>query len=311
MVALRLLVLSAMITIVIGAFILPVIRALIIAWVRLYTSFAPPDKRERRRSDVLRDIYEQINDCLKDNYKPSEIAPKLIYRWAFGLINDIAWCAPFIPAKVADKVAGWSDSLIHLRVPAAIVAGIATLGLMNYSLFISPHHQTIGTWLTANVVIVALTLLLLNFKHPVVRRILSAWMGMGIAVMAGFVLWLAIHFHLYTIPWFQVFSLGILPVVPFIQVVDKPWRDNLSSWRRLFFVMCWGLAFAASLAGSQILAGSMMPMFSLWETMALFAAAIFTVNGAIAFAAYLLCLLGIRGSAGGLRLVASGIRRLR
>ena len=75
--------------------------------------------------------------------------------------------------------------------------------------------------------------------------------------------------------------------------------------------MCWVLATAASLAGSQIIAGSMMPMFLLWEEFVLFAGIMLAVYGAIAFAAYLLCLLGIRGSAGGLRLVASGIRRLR
>jgi len=59
------------------------------------------------------------------------------------------------------------------------------------------------------------------------------------------------------------------------------------------------------------IAGSMMPMFLLWEEFVLFAGIMLAVYGAIAFAAYLLCLLGIRGSAGGLRLVASGIRRLR
>jgi hypothetical protein len=311
MVAVKLLVLSAVITIVIGAFILPVVKALIMAWVRFYTSFAPPDRRERRRADVFGDIYEQIRDCLKENYKPSEIAPKLVIRWALGFFNDVSWCAPFIPVLVADKVAGWSDKLRHLRVPAAIIAGVATLGLMNYSLFRSPRHQTLGTWLTANVVIVAFTLLVSNLKHPVALRILSAWMGIGVGVMMGVILWLSIHLHLYTIPWFQVFSLGILPVIPFIQVVDKPWRDDLTAIRRLSFVVCWGLAIAASLAGSQIIAGSMMPMFSLWEAMVLFAGVMFIVYGAIAFAAYLLCLLGIRGSAGGLRLVASGIRRLR
>jgi len=223
----------------------------------------------------------------------------------------VSWCTPFIPAKVADKVSGWSDNLRHLKVPAAMVAGVATLGLMNYSLSRSPSHQTIGTWVTANVVIVAFTLLLSNLKHPLARRIFSAWMGIGVAFMLGVILWLSIHLHLYTIPWFQVFSLGILPVMPFIQVVDKPWRDGLTAVRRLSFVVCWGLAIAASLAGSQIIAGSMMPMFSLWETMALFVAAMFIVYGAMAFAAYVLCLLGIRGSAGGLHLVASGIRRLR
>jgi hypothetical protein len=311
MVAVRLLVLSAVITIVIGAFILPVVKALIIAWVRVYTSFAPLDRRERRRADVFRDIYEQIEDCLKSNYKPAEIAPKLVVRWALGFINDVSWCMPFIPAKVADKVAGWSDNLRHRRVPAAMVAGVAVLLPINYSFFISPANQLLGVKLIANVVIIVFMLLLSNFKHPVARRIFSAWMGIGVAFMMGVILWLSIHLHLYTIPWFQVFSLGILLLVPFMQVVDKAWRDNITSGRRLLFVMCWVLATAASLAGSQIIAGSMMPMFLLWEEFVLFAGIMLAVYGAIAFAAYLLCLLGIRGSAGGLRLVASGIRRLR
>ena len=305
----------AVVTIIISMFItahaLPAMKRFVRGWVWLYSLPAPEEKRKGRREEADSHIFEFEQYRRKAGDGSADIAVGLFEICAKGMPIDIVWSARFIPESIADKVAGWSDNLRHLRVPAAMVAGVAILGLMNYSLSRSPSHQTIGTWVTANVVIVTFTLLLSNLKHPLARRILSAWMGIGVGVMMGVILWLSIHLHLYTIPWFQVFSFGILPMVPFMQVVDKPWRDNITSGRRLLFVMCWGLAIAASLAGSQIIAGSMMPMFSLWEELVLFAGVMFVVYGAIAFAAYLLCLLGIRGSAGGLRLVAAAIRRVR
>jgi len=304
----------AVVTVIISLFItahaLPAMKRFVRGWVWLYSLPAPEEKRKGRRAEADSHIFEFEQYRRNAGDASADIAVGLFEICAKGMPIDIVWSAHFIPESIADKVAGWSDNLRHLRVPAAMVAGVATLGLMNYSLSRSPNHQTMGTWVTANVVIVVFTLLLSNLKHPLARRIFSAWMGIGVAFMLGVILWLSIHLHLYMIPWFQVFSLGILPVIPFIQVVDKPWTDNITSGRRLLFVIGWVLAIATSLAGSQIIAGSMIPMFSLWEAMVLFAGVMFMVYGAIVLAAYLLCLLGIRGSAGGLRLVASGIRHL-
>jgi hypothetical protein len=302
--------LSIIISIIVRAYALPIVLGFVVFRNWLFVVFGSEEGRAHGE-ELLANVRYEIAEYREKGEPSDVIAFKIFISLVVGLPSDIAWCAHFIPARVADKVAGLSDNLRHLRVSAVMVAGVATLGLINYSLFSSSHHQPISTKLMANGMVIALTILLANIKRPRVRRIFNSLTGVGIAGMMGFVVWLAFHFHAYALPWFQVYSLGFLVVAPAIQVFDKPWSAGLTSGRRFLFIVCWGLAIAVSLAGSQILAGSVMPMFSLWDAMALFAGGMFLVFGAITFIAYLLCSLGIRGGSGGLRLVSSGLRRLR
>jgi len=84
----------------------------------------------------------------------------------------------------------------------------------------------------------------------------------------------------------------------FMQVVDKAWRDNITSGRSCYsYVLGTG---NRSIAGwLSDYCGQHDADVLLWEEFVLFAGIMLAVYGAIAFAAYLLCLLGIRGSAGG------------
>lgn len=305
---------SAILGAIIGMFItahaLPAVKGIVRSWVWLYSAPAPKQEREGRRAEVGSHIFEFTHSGREAGDATGDIAVGLFERWMKGLPSDIAWCAPFIPALLADKIAGWSDALMHYKASAAMVSCVATLVPMNYFLFNSPHRQAMGTWLFANGMVIAIIILVWNIKHPLIRRIFYLWIGIGVAVMTGFVGWLAIHLHLYTLPWFQVYSLGFLAVAPVMQVVDKPWRTGLPSGQRFLFTVCWGGVVAVSMAGSQILMGSLMPLASLWVVMVAFAVMLLLLNVALVFGAWFLCLLGIRGSAGGLRLVASGIRRL-
>jgi len=311
MIAVGLLVLSAVIGIIVSSSALPVAKALITAWIRFYTAFAPPDSRERRRSEVLRDIYEQINSCREENYRPSEIAPKLIYRWVTGLVSDVTWCASFVPALTAYKIVEWSSSLRHYKIPAALVAGVAILGLMNYGFFTSHNSQSFGTWFMVNTICIATIVLLWKHKHPIARRIFQAWMGIAMAGGVGIMVWMTVHFQLYTSMTFKMLMLAMITVLPTMIVVDKSWRQRLFRGKWWLIPICWAPIIAGALAGSFLIAHSIKPLLEMWEVMGLFAVGMLIVYGLIALGAYALCWLGIRGSANGLRLVASGIRRLR
>ncbi len=306
---------STVLAVIIGMFIrahaLTITKQIVMGWVRVYSAIAPEENREGRREEVLSDIYEQTNAHRKAGYAPGEIAIRILERWVTGMADDVAWCVPFIPRMLADRVKGRSDALRHYRVPTAMIAGVATLGLMNYSFFSSHNNQTFGTWLFANGVGLAMTVLLWKQKHPLARRILYSWMGIamvaGIAVMA----WLTINYRLYEVTTFKVLMLAMVAVLPTIIVVDKSWRNRLFRGRWWLIAICWAPIIAGSFAGSMLIAHDVKPLLEVWAAMALLVVGMLIVYGAIGFAAYVLCWLGIRGSAGGLRLMASGIRRLR
>jgi hypothetical protein len=122
--------------------------------------------------------------------------------------------------------------------------------------------------------------------------------------------WMTTHYHLYTSVTFKILMLALVAMLPAIIVVDKSWSNHLFRGRWWLIAICWAAIIAGSIAGSLLVAHSVKPLLEMWATMALLVVGMFIVYGAILLAAYVLCLLGIRGSAGGLLLLASGIRRL-
>jgi hypothetical protein len=279
-------------------------------WVWLYSAIAPKEDRDGRREEVLSHIYELITTNQKAGYAPGEIAIRILERWVMGMVDDIAWCMPFIPGVLADKVKGWGDTLRHYKMPSAMIAGVATLGLMNYSFF-SSNNQTFINWLISNGIVVVITVLLWQIKHPLVRRIFYSWMGIAmLAAVAGMV-WVSIQYRLYEITTFKILMLAMVALFPILIVVDKSWRHRLFRGRWWLIAICWAPIIAGSFAGSLLIAHSVKPLLEMWTVIALLAVSMLIVYGAIGMASYFLCLLGIRGSASGLRLIASGIRRLR
>jgi hypothetical protein len=110
---------------------------------------------------------------------------------------------------------------------------------------------------------------------------------------------------------FRIFMLAIIAMIPAIFVVDKSWQNRLFRGRWWLIVICWALIITGSLAGAWVMAHDVTPLFETWAAMAILATGLLIVYGALGLAAFALCWVGIRGSAGGLRLVASGIRHLR
>jgi len=135
---------------------------------------------------------------------------------------------------------------------------------------------------------------------------------MGVAVVAGTALmaWLTINYRLYEIMTFKILVLAMMAIAPVIIVVDKSWRNRLFRGRWWLIAICWAPIIAGSFAGSMLISHDIKPLLEIWTVIALLAAGMFTVYGVFVFAAYVLCWLGIRGSAGGLRLISSGISHL-
>jgi len=299
---------------IIGMFItahaLPAIKSIVRGWVWLYSAFAPEEERNGRRAEVDSHIFEFIDARRKVGDSAGDIAVGLFERWLKGLLSDIAWCAPFIPAFVVDKINVWSENLRHFRIPSAMIAGVAVLVPMNISLFTSQNNPVLWTGLLANGMALAMILLLWNIKKPMVKRILNAWMGIGMSAGVGVIIWMTFRFHFYDDMYFKILVLAMMAILPTIVVVDKSWRNRLFKGKWWLIVICWAAIIAGTITASWYVAHDVKPLLEMWLTIVIFAASLLIILGVLGFTAFGLCWLGIRGSARGLRLVASGIRRL-
>jgi hypothetical protein len=302
--------LSVLISIIVRAYALPIVLRIVAIRNWLYVVITSEEGKEHRE-EILANVHDEIKDYRSAGDSNDAIAAKIFLRVVTGLPGDIARCWPYIPALLVDNIGRWSDILRHHRISNAMVASVATLGLMNYSLFSSQDNQTLTTWLVSNGIVAALLVLVWKRKHPIARRILYSWMGIAVVTLMGFMVWLTIDYRLYELMTFRIFMLAMIAMIPAIFVVDKSWRNRLFKGRWWLIVLCWALIVAGALAGSWVMAHNVIPLLETWAAMAMLAVGLLIGFGALTSAAAAVCWLGIRGSSGWLRLVASGIRRLR
>lgn len=302
--------LSIVVGIIVKAYALPIVLRIVAIRNWLYRIFSS-EEGKAHAEEMLANLPDEIAYYRLGGDSNDVIAARIIFRLVTGLPGDIAMWTPSVPARFVGKAAGWSDTLRHYRIPNAMIVGVATLGLMNYSFFSSPNNQMIGNWLLMNSIVIVMTVLLWKLKHPLARRILNTWIGIAIVAGIALMAWLTINYRLYEIMTFKVLMLAMVAVLPIIIVVDKSWRNRLFRGRWWLIAICWAPIIAGSFAGSLLIAHDVKPLLEMWAAMALLVVGMFIIYGAIGLTAYVLCLLGVRGSAGGLRLVASSIRRLR
>lgn len=300
---------SVVIGILVKAYFLPIVMRMVALRNWLYVVLKSEEGVEHSE-EMMADIQDEIAYYRLNGDSNDSIAVKILIRLAKGAPSDIAELAPFIPGVLADRVKKWSDTLLHYRIPNAMIAGVATLGVMNYSFFTS-NNQTFINWLIANTIVVVITVLLWKINHPFVRRIFYSWMGIAMVTAVAVMVWASIQYRLYEIMTFKILLFAMIAVFPVIIVVDKSWRQRLFRGRWWLIAICWAPIIAGAFAGSLLIAHSVKPLLEMLGAMALLAVGMFIVYGLIALAAYVLCWLGIRGSASGLRLMILGIRRLR
>ncbi|MBA7622293.1 hypothetical protein ES703_29668 [subsurface metagenome] len=299
--------LSIVIGILVKAYALPIVLRIIAVRNWFYALFAG-EEGKAQCEEILANLHDEINDYRLAGDSNEVIAARIFLHLVTGLPGDIARCAPFVPSLLVDKIMGWGDNLRHYRIPTAMIAGVATLVPMNYSFF-SSNNQTFFNWLIANGIVVVITVLLWKIKHPLVRRIFYSWMGVAMIAAVAVMVWVSIQYRLYEIMTFKILMLAMIAVLPAIIVVDKSWRSRLFKSRWWLIPICWTPIIAGAFTGSLLIAHSVKPLLEMWAVMALLVVGMFIVYGTMGLAAYVLCWLGIRGSAGGLCLVASGIRR--
>jgi hypothetical protein len=115
----------------------------------LYSTFSS-EEGKAHGEEMLANLPDEIAYYRLQGDSNEVIAAKILFRLVIGLTGDIAMWAPSAPVHLVGKVAVWSKTLRHYRIPNAMIVGVATLGLMNYSFFSSHNNQTIGNWLLCN-----------------------------------------------------------------------------------------------------------------------------------------------------------------
>ena len=305
---------SAVLVACIGMFIrtyaLLIVTRVVTGWVWLYTAVAPKEDRDGRRAEALSHIYELVNAYQKAGYAPSEIAVRLLENGILGMADDAAWSISSTHEGLADRVKGWSDALRCYKIPGEMVAGVGTFALVNYALSSSQSNPTIDARLLVNGMVIAITILAWKRNHPLARRIFNIWMGASILAGAVVMVWLTINYQLYETTTFKVFMLAMVAALPAVIVVDKSLRKRVFGDRWWRIAICWAAIVAGACVGSLLIAHDVKLLLVAWGVITLLVIGLFMLGGAAALAGYVLCWLGIRGGAGGLRLLASGIRRL-
>ena len=308
---------SAVLAAVIGMFIrahaLTITKQIVKGWVWLYSAIVPKEDRDGRRWEVSSHFHEMTNTLQKAGYAPGEIAIRILEHCAIGMIDDMAWCAPFAPGVLgilADRAVRFSDAIRRFKTPKFVIPTLGTFGLMNWGFFSSSNPQSLTNWLLLNGVGVAVTVLIWKQHRPWARRIFQAWMGIGMLGMVAFIVWMAIRFHLYHLPIFQALMLAMASMTPTILLADKSWRSDFKKhW--LTATIGWVLMILLASTGSMVLTGSITPLLTVWEMMAAFVISLFILCAIMTLAASAVWYGGLKGSAAGLRLMAAGMKRLK
>lgn len=304
-------VVSTILAVIIGMFVrahaLAVTKHIVMGWVRLYSAIMPEEKREGRREEVLSHIHELTSDYQKEGYAPSEIAVRVLENCAKGVMDDVAYCAPFISGFLTSNFAKWRGEFKRFKEPKQAIPAFATFGFMNWAYSNASSH-TVAMWFGINIITAVVIMVMLNQHRPWVRRITSAWIGIGIVTMIALMAWLTITRHLYGLPVFQALMLGMASMTPTILLADKSWRKHLFKERWQFALICWATMALVALVGSQILTGSVFLVLSIWLTAIVFVVALATLGCILVLGSSAVWFCGVKGIAG-LRLMAAGIKR--
>ena len=304
--------LSHFIMLTVQAFGSPMARSFARAWTWFYTTAAPENEREARRAEVLSDLHEHISDAQTEGYDPPEIAVQIFFRTVWGIKDDVAWTAQYFPSRLADRLEKGSEILSHFGTPPRLIASVATFGLMNSAFFMSDGDQTLVDWLFLNGALLTGSVLFCSQQYRWARRIVHYYLYLATLLGVGGLLWMVFQYRLYEIPTFSEvvlqLAVAVLPVILGMAVSSKTCRVRAFNDKWWPVLACWVLITAASLGIATYM--GLAILLTVWATMVVLAlgftllCAIFTSGSAI------VCYGGLKSSAGIMRLLAAGMRRL-
>ena len=295
-----------------GALALPIAKGVAKGWLWLYTATAPKIEREARRAEISSDLHDQVADSRAEGHRPVETAIHILLRVVCGMKDDVAWAAPYLPSTLAEKLEKRSEALGNVRVPAWVVAGMATFGLMNWAWFMSEGANTWREWLLFNSSVVTGIVLLWKQDHPWVRRLVPFGISLMVSMMIIVLIWTVHRHRLYEIPAFNAMLLQVaVAMLPLIlgAVAKSEWfRVRAFNGRAWPVYASWVLIAAVSL-GIAIPMGHTVAL-TFWAAMASLVVgfAILTVIFTTASAA--VCYGGLKGGETLMRVMAAGFRRL-
>jgi hypothetical protein len=292
------------------AYLLDVVKAVVLGWVWLYTTCAS-ERGERQRLLIESFLHDEIAYLEDQGYTPAEIAVRIIGHWVRGLPSDAKWGLPFYREMFGRKLLGWSDAVRYFRTPKYVIPTLATLGIMNWAYYDSQNGRPLLGWFGINAVTICMAVLIFNYKRPLVRRILNGLFGTGILSMIGFVVWMTVRYRAYELHDFWAILFAMAALSPVIVVVDKSWRTRLFRGRWWLVIVSWVLIFAASLGSSQAMTGGVKSFFEVWAFAAILVVSMLFVVGIFTLATGALWHGGIKGTAAGLRLISAGLQRRR
>ena len=297
-------------TLIVRAYLLPFVMYVLKARNWLHCNLAG-DEGRAHVEEFMADLADEMAEYRVRGDSSDVVALKVLVRLVTGSIGDATWWSPHLVPILVDKAAIGSRVLRRYRASPALIASVAILPLMNFSLAQSKGGMPIAGWLGMNAAMIGMIVVMTNLRRRWARMVLYSLMGLAAAALTSAMVWLAVGHHLYENPLFRVALIGLVTISPAIVVSDKSLRHRISKGRWWIIAASWGGLAALSALASWLTAGSIVPLLQTWGAIGILTAGMAVTMGVLVFVSMGLCWLGIRGSSGGLRLVAAGLRHLR
>ena len=303
-----------LVSVIVGAFALPVVRNGVWGWTKLYTSFAPADQRDDRRRQIRSHLHEEEADWRLEGYAPPETAVKMLYESLTGVPDDLAWTKPFIVPTVARKLTEWSDVSGSSRAPEWLVKSVAILVFFNLWSWASGDYDALRDVLVANAVAPVVLAFVLHLDRPLVRRAVTAFLIVVAAVAIGGVLWAVFAFRLYDEPdlFRSLFRCALVFLPPFLILNTRLLMRRTGVFADRIWLM-WATR-AAIVAASLFLSGHVGLnaglLLAVWAALVVALLFLISVLAVCCLAAMAACHAGTKVCAAGLKVVSAGFRNL-
>jgi len=277
------------------------------AWARLYTWATPEEVGRDRRSEVLSDLYDHIEDCQERELRRAKIAYELVVRMVSGLKDDVAWSIPYVPSTFVGRLDRGSEALGRVGAPARVLTSLTLLVLMNSLYLFGEEERTWSEWGLFNGTLLAVITLMWNQHHRWARVLLRTWLGLAMAISLGFSMWLMVEHRVYEAPLFRESLHALLPLALAGLVSVKSFRVRFfgGRWRPVY--ACWALILVVSV-GVALLAGAQYSVVGIWVFIALAVLTLLVLVGLFVLGTDLLWKGSVRGCAAGMRMLAGCIR---
>ena len=297
---------------IVRAFALPVVKLGAQGWTKLYTSFAPAGERDDRREQILSHLTDEETDSKLAGYMPAETAVQILFETLRGVPDDWAWTRPFIVPTVAGKLTEWSDASRGIRAPEWLVKSVAMQLFVNLGFWASGDYDAWSDIFVVNAAAPVALACVLHLDRPVVQRAMNAFIIVVIAVAIGASLWLWFAFRLYDEPVLvrSLFQCALVFGPPALILSAHGWMRRIDVFKNPTWPT--GTVGAVIIAVSLILSGHVGLnagfLLAVWAALAAGLLFMASVLGGCLLAAAAVCHAGTKAYAAGLKVVAAGFR---